>query len=234
MDPKFSICIPTWEQGGAGRRHLEDLILSIYKQTYNNFELVISDHSKDDEIEKYVLSLNCDVKYKRSDRKYGNGVANLNDSLDMADGDLIKIMFQDDFMYSEHCLEYIVENFDSDVKWMVCGCNHTLDDGVSFNRFFTPSWSDDIIEGNNTISSPSVLTIRNEIVEHFDENLVVMMDCEYYYRLYLKYGAPKILNEFLITNRQHPHQISNTHTSNEEDEFLYLKKLYGHDSNRNL
>ena len=228
MSHKVSICIPTWEQHGVGRRYLEELIISIDKQTYRNFELVISDHSKNDEIEKFVDSLRCPVVYSRNERKYGNGVANLNDALQMANGELIKIMFQDDLMFSPKCLESIVNNFTIGDQWMVCGCNHTQDDGTTFNRYFIPSWNDKIKKGENTISSPSVLTIRNKNIEFFDENLTMMMDVEYYYRMYLKYGEPKILGDFLITNRQHPNQISNHYDKQEEaGELQYLKELYG-------
>ena len=225
--PKFSICIPTWEQRGVGLRHLEHLIASINRQTFKDFELVISDHSQNDDIERFVSNLDCGILYKRNDRRYGNGVANLNDCLKMADGDLIKIMFQDDFMFSDMCLETIYNHFTEDDTWLVCGCNHTRDDGHTFERYFTPRWNDRLLQGDNTISSPSVLTIRNNDVELFDENLKMMMDVEYYYRLNLKFGKPKIIKECLITNRQHKHQISAEYDWNKsKDELLYLEKIY--------
>jgi hypothetical protein len=48
---KISICVPTWEQFGKGKFFLEKLFTTVYEQSYKNFQVVISDHSLDDEIE---------------------------------------------------------------------------------------------------------------------------------------------------------------------------------------
>lgn len=110
MRPRFSICIPVWEQHGSGLKHLNDLINSIHIQSFKNFEIIISDHSKDKVISDYVLGLIyrgylIGSRYVQYVENYGNGVANLNNALKMANGEIIKIMFQDDFMFDRRCLE---------------------------------------------------------------------------------------------------------------------------------
>ena len=202
MKPRFSICIPVWEQGGFGIQYLKDLIHSIQIQTFQDWEIVISDHSQNDDIYEYVLTIynqnRGGVKYVRNLSNYGNGVANLNQSLQRAEGEIVKIMFQDDFMFDRRCLEKFDKVFQNEeTKWAVCGCNHTRD-GVNFERFMVPSWNDRLLEGVNTISSPSVLAFRNENVELFDENLTMLMDVEYYYRLGERYGLPTILEDCLV------------------------------------
>ena len=49
---KISIAIPTWESYNNGEQFLDDLLRTIEIQTFKDFEVVISDHSKDD----YLLS----------------------------------------------------------------------------------------------------------------------------------------------------------------------------------
>lgn len=226
MTPRFSICIPVWEQHGFGLRYLKDLIHSIQIQTFQNYEIIISDHSNNRDIFEYLDSEKFDLTYLKYDENYGNGVANLNNALKMANGEIIKIMFQDDFMFGRRCLEKFDEAFKyKNSKWVVCGCNHTRD-GVNFERFMVPSWNGKLLEGVNTISSPSVLAFRNENVELFDENLTMLMDTEYYYRLYKKYGYPNIISDILITNRQHQNQISSRYLGNLEDEMRYCKEKY--------
>jgi hypothetical protein len=78
----------------------------------------------------------------------------------------------------------------------------------------------------NTISSPSVLSFRKNTNIEFDENLVMLMDCEIYYNFYKKYGLPYIVSEILITNRLHENQISSNYKSNINDEINYVKKKY--------
>ena len=61
---KISVCIPAYEAKGKGVFFLQKNVEGILKQTYTNFEIIISDHSIDDKVEKYVLSLNnSKIKY---------------------------------------------------------------------------------------------------------------------------------------------------------------------------
>ena len=115
MKPIFSICIPVWEQHGFGLQYLKDLIHSIQIQTFQNYEIVISDHSQNNDIDNFINKEfkfdSSALKYKRYSENYGNGVANLNKALKMANGEIIKIMFQDDFMFDRRCLEKFDEAF---------------------------------------------------------------------------------------------------------------------------
>ncbi len=229
MKPRFSICIPVWEQYGYGLGYLKDLIYSIRSQTFQDYEIIISDHSKNYNIFDYYLEESKQdrkIKYIKYRENYGNGVSNLNNALKIAAGDIIKIMFQDDLMFTKDCLEKFNKVFqDKSVKWAVCGCNHTRD-GVNFERFMIPCWNDKLLEGVNSISSPSVLAFRNECIELFDEELTMLMDVEYYYRMNKKQGLPKILEDCLITNRVHANQISSRYNKDLNIEKKYIQLKY--------
>jgi len=232
LKPRFSICIPVWEQHGFGLQYLKDLIHSIQIQSFHDWEIVISDHSQNFDIFDYCLEesyKDYTLRYFKYEEKYGNGVVNLNNALKRAEGEIIKIMFQDDFMFDRRCLEKFDKAFQCENnKWAVCGCNHTRD-GVNFDRFMVPCWNDRLLEGVNTISSPSVLAFRNKNIELFDENLTMLMDVEYYYRMDKHYGLPTVIEDCLVTNRCHENQISSRYSGNLEDEIKYCKEKY--DSN---
>ena len=53
---KMSIAVPTWESYGKGNEFLDDLFRTLEIQTFQDFEVVVSDHSKDDKLVD-VLSL---------------------------------------------------------------------------------------------------------------------------------------------------------------------------------
>lgn len=225
---KISIVIPTWEQHGVGTKHLSELLKTIQCQTFTNYDVIISDHSLDSDIQTMIKSCygHIDIKYYRNSSKRGNGPANTNNSIKMADGDIIKIMFQDDLFYDSKALELIAEQFEkNNCKWLVNGCNHTTDT-EHFTNAMVPSWNDRILYGNNTISSPSVLAFRNTDVELFDEELVMLMDCEYYYRLFAKHGRPTIISDILITNRIHKNQISSMYDNDINEEIKYVRNKY--------
>tara|TARA_Y100000004_G_scaffold118915_1_gene133620 strand:- start:572 stop:1279 length:708 start_codon:yes stop_codon:yes gene_type:complete len=228
---KISIAIPTWEFNGRGSEYLNDLLRTIQIQSYKDFEVCISDHSVDNEVLKELKQFEGKFKivYDKNENDRGNGPANTNKAIEMCSGDIIKVMFQDDFFYDTESLEKIHSEFEqSDSMWLVNGCNHTKDDGYNFYWEMFPKWNDKIIEGVNSISSPSVLSMRKECFDEvrFDEKLVMMMDCDYYYNLKSNFGEPIYLDDVLITNRVHQNQISSTYDKNIQDEIDYCLDKY--------
>ena len=226
---KISICIPTYEYYGQGVDFLTKLFETIDVQTYKNFNVVISDHSITNEIEVLCNEYKnkFEIIYIKNNNKGGNGPHNTNNAIKNSDGDIIKIMFQDDFFVSNTSFEKIVQSFSgNNANWVVNGCNHT-NDGVIFDREMIPHWNDLIYSGFNTISSPSVLSFKKGTDCFFDENLVMLMDCEMYYQLYLKYGEPIIISDILISNRIHKNQISSLYSNNIHEEISYVKNKHG-------
>lgn len=226
---KMSICIPTWEQYGYGKVYLINLLETINKQTFKDFEVVISDHSEDLSIYKIVNDFRnfFQIKYFKNEIKRGNSPANTNNCIKNAEGEIIKIMFQDDLLYTDDSLDIIQKNFEKEkCFWLVNGCNHITENNLDFHNFMTPKWNSKIVFGKNTISSPSVLSFINNKELYFDENLTMLMDCEFYYQLYSKYGLPKIVEDCLVTNRLHQNQISRLYNKNINEEVKYIKTKY--------
>lgn len=227
---KISICIPTWEQHGKGPEFLINLFDSIKLQTFKEFDVILSDQSLNDEIKKISQDYESffPIRYYRNEFDRGKGPANTNNSLKKADGEIIKIMFQDDLFFDPNALRKIYKRFQNNsVNWIVTGTNHTYDDGKSFTRDMVPYWNDRIIYGVNTISSPSVLAFRNNQKIYFDENLVLLMDCDMYHQLFVRYGLPTIIEDILVTNRFHSKQISFQYTNDVQIEIDYVRKKYG-------
>lgn len=224
---KISIAIPTYECYGRGWLYVSELLNSIIKQTYTDYEIVISDQSTDEKIIKTVkfYSNFMDIKLVDGRHVKRSNSPNANNAIKNCGGDIIKIMFMDDFFVSDNALSIIAERMkNKDKNWLINGCVHA----TSIHHLHTPMiphYNDQIHLGRNTISSPSVLTIRNK--NYFDENLVLLMDCELYKRLYKTYGNPEIVNDFLICNRSHPDQLQNSTNHLLEPEKTYCIQLYG-------
>ena len=208
----ISVTIPTYEMKGLGKEYLKHSFDILNSQTFKDFDIIISDHSKDEVIqnlcEEYKDRL--DIKYFRNAGMIGSSSANLNNAISKAQGKIIKILFQDDFLFDEHSLKHIADNFDIEKDgWLATACTHT-NNGKDFFLPFHPHYNDKIHLGNNTISSPSVIAIRNSDPLLFDEKLIWLMDCDYYKRCYMKYGELKITNDICTVNRSGAHQVTNT------------------------
>ena len=95
----FSVVIPCWEIKGKGVDYLEWSFNILANQTFKDFEVVISDHSVDDEIrdlcDRWLPYL--DIIYTKNSHGRGKISPNLNNAIRHATGKYIKILFQDDF-----------------------------------------------------------------------------------------------------------------------------------------
>lgn len=148
--------------------------------------------------------------------------------IESAKGDLIKVLYMDDYLAKETSLQEIVNAFDKNTQWLVSGCVHDDGSGQAKNPH-QPLWTDNIITGNNKIGSPSVLTMRRKNKLSFDENMSWLLDCDLYKRLHDIYGEPKILESYNVAIGIHKGQTSNTLSQEDKQkEHDYLLKKYSH------
>jgi glycosyltransferase involved in cell wall biosynthesis len=196
---------------GEGLFYLDLSLKKIVDQTYKNIEVIISDHSIDTNLEKlttdYTSQLN--IKYFKNNNNRGSSSTNINNGIINCSGSIIKILMQDDYFYEKTAIESIVNIFNENenINWLVTGCVYGGKNGVVRGSMF-PYYTEDIILGNNKIGSPSVLTIKNENPIYFNNDLIWMMDCDYYKKLYDRYGNPFILNSHQVFITQHEHQLT--------------------------
>lgn len=210
---RFSIAIPTHDRGDNGPKWMRDLLDSIESQTFHDFEIVVSDQSKNDNILNVCEEYSEKFEFKYI--KYQGSVPceNINIALDECDGDIIKIMFSDDIFVDDRALEIIDEQYrKTDCSWAFSGFCGTRD-GKTFYDEKIPKWTDHMLEGRNLLSSPSVVSFLNSSKEHFDENLKLLLDTDFYHRMRWKYGMPHIIDNVLVANRDHDDRISSHQTS---------------------
>ena len=105
MPVLFSICIPAYKRP----ENIDRLLSSILIQTFNDYEVIITDDSGDDSLkdvlEKYS---NLPIKYFRNEKPLGTP-ANWNYSISLAKGEWIKIMHEDDWFADERSLAFFAE-----------------------------------------------------------------------------------------------------------------------------
>jgi glycosyltransferase involved in cell wall biosynthesis len=214
--PYISVCIPTWEVRGKGADYLEHTFNILANQTFINFNIIISDNSQDNSIknvsEKWSSIL--DINYFRNEKGRGKIAPNLNYGLSKCDGQYIKILFQDDFLYDDNSLQIIYDYIQSNpnTKWLLTGCCHT-EDAITLEKIMYPVYHDKIYLGYNTISCPSVMTVKNdEEMLLFDENLIWLVDVDYYKKCFDKFGLPDIINDIVVVNREQPNRVTKSIT----------------------
>ena len=200
--PRISVVIPIHDMPNADY-FLGRVQNSLEEQSLEDFEIIVANN--------------------------GTGMANnTNAGIKDARGELVKILFMDDYLAHYNSLKEISENFTETDEWLVTGCVHTENDETFFNPHF-PAYTDGISQGINTIGSPSVLTFRNHFEDNilFDEQMTWVLDCDLYRRMFDKYGLPKVLNTLNVVIGVGTHQT--THILKEDykaQETNYLIEKY--------
>jgi glycosyltransferase involved in cell wall biosynthesis len=86
MHPKVSICIPTYKQPDCFKR----AISSVLMQTYEDYEIIITDDSPDDSISDALKDFNDNrIKYFKNIERKGSH-ENFNVAIDYSKGEYIK------------------------------------------------------------------------------------------------------------------------------------------------
>lgn len=209
----ISIALPIHDMKNA-ETFLVRCLGSIYAQVYKDFEVVITDNSPDDRLKKIAMRFPLKIRYFINKRR---GMAqNTNAAIKHSKGDLIKVLYMDDYLAHENTLRDIIVAFK--VGWLITGSNN--------NPF--PYYTDDIHLGNNHLGSPSALTILNSKPHIlFDEKMTWLLDCDYYRRLYEIHGEPEILEGDHIVIGEGDHQMTHILTDEEKQkEYNYMEKKY--------
>lgn len=207
--PLISIVIPTYEMKGQGVVFLDRCLQSIQKQIsldQADIEIVISDQSNNLDIANYcikqkVLSL-FPIHYHHT--KTGRGIAahNLNTGIGLARGKYLKILFQDDLLVQDTYLATLLQIIqEQGVQCILSAAAHTRD-GKQFYDSMIPKNNPYFLFGNNTVSSPSVLTVAKSVLEAipFDEHLKLLFDCDFYYQLFKQCNSIVILDDIVVAN----------------------------------
>lgn len=208
---EITVCIPTYEFKGEGVKFLSELFKSLSTQTFQDFDIVISDHSQDDLIMNFCRDTehNFEITYIQNPNGRGFQASNTNCALENAEGRIIKLIFQDDLFVDDQALEKIKNKFDSGCKWLFHGFTHTTD-GIETHRDCIPKWTDMMLEGRNLLGSPSCVAMLNECKMYMDENIKLLIDTELYHRMRFEHGMPEFISDVLIANREHDGRTSSS------------------------
>jgi glycosyltransferase involved in cell wall biosynthesis len=187
-NPLISICIPAYKNVV----YLERLLHSIQSQTFQDFEIVVTDDSPDNAvgemISRYQSSL--PINYYRNATALGSP-ANWNAAIGHAKGQWIKIMHDDDWFADEYCLGKFAEvAMQTTASFIFSGfVNVELATGDE-HPFVISQLEERMLQQNplylfrtNYIGHPSTTLIKNELTQWFDESIKWVVDFEFYIRV---------------------------------------------------
>lgn len=206
MDLKFSIIVPSYNQG----HFIAQTIDSILNQSYKNVEiLVIDGGSTDSTIE--VLKTYGDKIFWLSEKDRGQTHA-INKGLALAKGELITFLNSDDY-YLDGTLEIVARQFqlNKEKTWLTGDYIIVNEKGeriqsaiIKYKTFFRKFLSFNLLTVLNPINQPSTFFTRQLIqqLQGFREDLHYTMDYEFWLRA-IKIQKPIVVTDKLSGFRIH-------------------------------
>ena len=211
---EISICIPVYKKVDFLKRLLD----SVKIQSFEDYEIIVTDDSPDDAIENLVkqYSFQQPLRYFRNNPAMGTP-ENWNEAARHATGRWIKMMHNDDWFASEHSLEIFyrfIKNhpqcgfFFSAFKNVVAGTGFAeIVRCDFFDRLFL-KMSPLHLFRKVYVGNPSCTLIRADIGLGYDRRFKFVVDFEYYIRCFRKLKKYHYIDNVLINVGLHDEQVT--------------------------
>lgn len=239
--PLISICIPAYKR----IEYLQRLLESIFIQTFQDFEVIVTDDSPDNEVK--IL---CDqFRHKLPIQYHKNAIPlgtpeNWNEAIRKANGEWIKLMHDDDWFSDKDSLVLFAEAAKHSNTDFIFSAyrNHHVTSGREKNEFagylrrFTLYQNPVSLFSRNIIGPPSVTLYRKKNELSYDKFLQWLVDIDFYVR-YLKSSKWRYIKKPLVIIGIHESQVTKTSHLNpaiEIPEHLRIVQKFGESCFRNI
>lgn len=152
--PLISVAVPTYNTKIV---HLQEAILSVLEQTYENWELIlVDDASTNDDVREVIKKFaekDNRIKYKflKSNKHIANAT---NEAIMISTGEFVSLLDHDDILYSNALYEIVkLLNDNKDLDFIYTDQDGILEDtGVRIQPFFKPPYNQDLLWSINCIT----------------------------------------------------------------------------------
>jgi glycosyltransferase involved in cell wall biosynthesis len=225
----YTALITSYECNGNGPRFLHECLESVFTQTYRPIQCIVSDHSRDDKIEKMVATLDSkgvELIYVRYSENYGNPCHNWNNALRYATGQFLHYIAMDDRLAHPGAVSDVIAHMETTgAQWTATVCQFDpRSDGIHI-----PRWTGNILH-ENTIGGPTKVVIRDTLKHiKMDPAFIWVLDMDWFHRLAQAAGPPSFfINSITYIDRHHPDQLTKQLTTPEKEaEHAAILAKYG-------
>jgi glycosyltransferase involved in cell wall biosynthesis len=228
--PLISVILPVYNRMG----YLDQAISTVINQTYNNWELLISDDASNLDTQMKLAEYNSNPKIKIHTNHQNIGLfANLNQAIERSEGHYIFLLCSDDFILTnclEDCLNLLMNNseaklalsafrtVDSNSEESLSGSTYYYDQMISQPvQVLRPCDSLPLLLKYGSINGNLTGVFFNRSLfdqaGKFDEKLKQVADWEWIYRAAKQ--SPILMSKHPIAFiRSHPEQLSSSNFKN--------------------
>jgi glycosyltransferase involved in cell wall biosynthesis len=206
ITPTVSICIPAYKQTLQLKKTLDSILV----QDFQDFELLVSDDSPDNQVEELIAQYQFGDKlsYWRNLPAKGSP-ENWNEALKRARGKYVKLLHHDDWFTSPVSLRLFVEMLEEhpEADFAFSAANSWFEQG-SRTELYSPGahrighirYDPLYLLTANVIGAPSALIVRRKAMELYDPKLIWLVDIENYIRMIHRNNKFVFTSDPLVTN----------------------------------
>ncbi len=214
FQPFISICIPAYKR----ITDLERLLYSISKQSYKNFEVIITDDSPDNTVKDFLAGYQHDFSllYFKNVRALGTP-ENWNEGFRKANGLWLKLMHDDDYFANNNSLLSFVKTIEQQPETEVFYSAFMFEDLVNekqeiircnvYDRFLLNLSPYHLLK-RNYFGNPSCVIIKRTVPFFYDNRFKYIVDFAYYMELLLHNIKCSYIDEVLINVGQNEGQVT--------------------------
>ena len=226
-EPQVSVCVPTYNRANFLREAIE----SVLSQSFEDFELIVSDNASEDDTGSVVKSFSDErIRYFRNPQNLGHR-ENMNRCLMLSRGKYVTILPDDDMMMADNLAAKVGVLAANQEIGLVHSKFHIIDDGGQIIKYNTAWWygpdrTSDVLEKREDILvrmynpiNIAAAVFRRACYENlggFSDQVGLAFDYEYWVRIALYYDVVFIAKP-LINCRIHADTLTNIHLGIDEE-----------------
>jgi glycosyltransferase involved in cell wall biosynthesis len=199
--PFLSICIPAFQRP----EHLSRLLTSIERQTFKNYEIILTDDSPGDEVfqiaEKYF---HLPLQYFKNEQRAGSP-GNWNRAIGRSNTGWIQLMHSDDWYASDGSLQKFAEAAQGSQSHFIFSASKEINtEKQKVKDMRLDRQKKKLLENpvnllyENVIGHPSVVLHRKDPAIEYNTSFKWVVDIDFYIRYLQKHGDYHYINEPLV------------------------------------
>ena len=191
MEPKVTIITACYNS----ERHIEQTILSVLNQTYENIEYIIVDGASSDSTMEIVNRYRDQIDVVISERDSGIYDA-FNKGIRVSTGDFIYFLNSDDYLFSDAVIEQVVKALvESGPDTMaVYGDILIMNEDTGVFRFFGKKADNELLKEGKMPPHPGMFVKRELFIQHqgFDVNLSIASDLDFVIKVFKEHAEQAV------------------------------------------
>ena len=221
----ISVVVPIYDPENQFHAFVNDLLESVAQQSALPLEVILCGNQPPTYLGNLHLRFSGRLKLVWLQNQSSNAPENINSGVAAAEGEVVKLLFQDDFLIDSHVL-VSSQKVSTESPWRAFACQGAQEDGSLIEQKVFPIFTNRLRDGENQIGAPSVVAFKKSSYVQMDSRLPYLFDVDWYLSMAHANGFPSYETTTSIGIRSHAGQATHWAKSGFRKELVLLRKKH--------